>query len=53
MKYQVRNMVGTLIKIGSLKYECSIINDIFKDVKYKKYVSCAKREGLYLVSVDY
>ena len=53
MKYQVRNMVGTLIKIGSLKYECSIINDIFKDVRYKKYVSCAKREGLYLVSVDY
>lgn len=53
MKYQVRNMVGTLIKVGALKYESSIIVSILSDERYKKYVACAKREGLYLVSVDY
>jgi tRNA pseudouridine38-40 synthase len=48
MKYQVRNMVGTLIKIGLNKLDIDIIEKIFNDDSYKKYVYTAKPEGLYL-----
>ena len=53
MKYQVRNMVGTLIKIGALKLPVSIIYDIFNDEKKKKFVYTAPACGLYLVNVKY
>lgn len=53
MKYQVRNMVGTLIKIGLGKLESDIIKKIFDDSAKEKYVYTAKSEGLYLVDVRY
>lgn len=53
MKYQVRNMVGTLIRIGLGKLEPSIIERIFNDTENEKYVCTAKSEGLYLVDVSY
>ena len=53
MKYQVRNMVGTLIKIGSNKLDPDIISKILTDKKYKKYVYTAKPQGLYLEIVNY
>lgn len=53
MKYQVRNMVGTLIKIGSGKLEENIIKEILNDASKRKYVYTAKAEGLYLVEVKY
>ena len=51
MKYQVRNMVGTLIKIGQNKLEGDIINKILTNDHYKKYVYTAKPQGLYLESI--
>ncbi len=53
MKYQVRNMVGTLLKIGMNKLEEDIIQKIFKDDSLAKYVSTIKAEGLYLEQVLY
>lgn len=53
MKYQVRNMVGTLFKIGKGKLELGIVEKIFNDENYSKYVSTIRREGLYLESVEY
>jgi len=53
MKYQVRNMVGTLIKIGQNKLEPNIILEIFEDFSKNKFVTTAKPEGLYLESVVY
>ena len=53
MKYQVRNMVGTLIKIGLKKLDQDIIKDIFNDCSLEKYVFTAPSEGLYLVNVKY
>ena len=53
MKYQVRNMVGTLIKVGLGKLEPNIVEEIFNNVKNEKYVYTAKSEGLYLVDVCY
>ncbi len=53
MKYQVRNMVGTLIKIGSNKLEIDIIDKIFKNYELRKKIWTAKPEGLYLESVIY
>lgn len=53
MKYQVRNMVGTLIKIGQGKLDENIIDLIFSDPNYSKHVLTAKSEGLYLDEVFY
>ena len=53
MKYQVRNMVGTLIKIGNNKLDPDIIKKILSDKKYMKYVYTAKAQGLYLEKVNY
>jgi len=53
MKYQVRNMVGTLIKVGNGKIESNEISNIFKDPNKKNIVSTAKPEGLYLIDVCY
>ena len=53
MKYQVRNMVGTLIKIGSGKLEADIIKKLLRNEALEKYVFTAKPEGLYLEEVSY
>ena len=53
MKYQVRNMVGTLFKVGKGKLELGIVDKIFKDETYKKYITTIKREGLYLENIEY
>lgn len=53
MKYQVRNMVGTLIKIGKGKLESSIIKELLDGTKDEKYIYTAKPEGLYLIEVSY
>lgn len=53
MKYQVRNMVGTLIKIGKDKLEATAIKEILEDVSKRNLVSTAKPEGLYLIDVKY
>ena len=53
MKYQVRNMVGTLIRIGNGKYEEDIIDKIFADESNQKFVYTAKSEGLYLENIEY
>lgn len=53
MKYQVRNMVGLLIKIGQGKLDPEIINEIFDDFNKKKVITTAKAQGLYLKEVIY
>ena len=53
MKYQVRNMVGTLIKIGKGKIDVDSIKKIFEDANNKKMIMTAKSEGLYLEEVSY
>lgn len=53
MKYQVRNMVGTLIKVGKGKLPNSIVGDIFNDSSLKKHVYTAPPQGLYLTDILY
>lgn len=53
MKYQVRNMVGVLFKIGKGKLSNGIVNDIFNDFSLSKVVTTIKREGLYLDNIEY
>ena len=53
MKYQVRNMVGLLIAIGSGKKEVSDVEKIIKAKDRTKSVKTANPEGLYLKKVWY
>lgn len=53
MKYQVRNMVGILIKIGEEKLQPKIVNQIFEDYSMRKLIVTAKPEGLSLINVKY
>lgn len=53
MKYQVRNMVGLLIAIGSNKKEVSDITKIIEAKDRAKSVKTAAAEGLYLKKVWY
>ena len=53
MKYQVRNMVGTLVKIGNGKLNVDFIKNVFLDNTLKKYITTIKPEGLYLVDIEY
>lgn len=53
MQYQVRNMVGTLMKVGKNKIEPKVIKNILDDSNYKNFVYCAPPEGLCLEKVDY
>lgn len=53
MKYQVRNMVGLLIAIGSNKKEVSDVDKIIKAKDRTKSVKTASPEGLYLKKVWY
>lgn len=53
MKYQVRNMVGVLLKIGSGKLSINSVKEIFDGTLDKKVVTTAKSCGLYLKEVVY
>ena len=53
MKYQVRNMVGVLFKVGKGKLESGVIKEIFDDNTLSKYITTVKREGLYLDDIIY
>ena len=53
MKYQVRNMVGTLIKIGKGKLESNVIEELLASDNNRKVVTTAPSCGLYLVKVEY
>ena len=53
MKYQVRNMVGILFKVGKGKLENGIVDAIFKDNSLSKNITTIKREGLYLDKIEY
>lgn len=53
LKYQVRNMVGTLISIGEKKKEPKIIVNIINNKNRKKADRTANPEGLYLSNVWY
>ncbi len=53
MKYQVRNMVGVLFKVGNGKLEPGIVNKIFDDFNMAKVVTTMRREGLYLDKIEY
>lgn len=53
MKYQVRNMVGLLIAVGSHKKEVSDVQKIIEAKDRTKSVKTAAAEGLYLKKVWY
>ena len=53
LKYQIRNMVGTLIRIGEGKMDPSIIKNILESKDRGKAGRTAPPEGLYLVRVNY
>lgn len=53
LKYQVRNMVGALIRIGEKKVEPSIIPALLEKKDRKAAYLCAPPEGLTLVDVKY
>ena len=53
MQYQIRYMVGTLIKIGKGKFEPIIIKKLLKNQDNQNIVYCAPANGLCLVEVKY
>jgi tRNA pseudouridine38-40 synthase len=53
MRYQVRNMVGTLIEIGRGKKKSTDIIDILEAKDRRKAGITASPSGLYLKNVDY
>ena len=53
LRYQVRNMVGILSKVGQEKIEPSMVKEILESKSRKKNGVTAPAEGLYLVNVTY
>lgn len=53
MKYQVRNMVGVLIKIGSGKLTTDSVKNILNGTMDKSRITTVKGSGLYLKEVVY
>lgn len=53
LKYQVRNMVGTLIKIGEEKINPNVIPSLLEKKDRRCASLCAPAEGLTLISVSY
>ena len=53
MRYQIRNMVGILIKVGNNKIDVSKVKSILDSKSRKKDGVTAKAEGLYLTNVSY
>ena len=52
-KYQIRSMVGTLVRIGEGKIDKGYIDELLKLVSLKNKVYTIGAEGLYLVKVEY
>lgn len=53
LKYQVRNMVGLLIKIGEGKYPFDVVPNMLLLKDRKKASICAPAEGLTLINIKY
>ena len=53
LKYQIRNMVGTLIAIGEEKIKPDDIKCLFKKRDRRSAYLCAPAEGLTLLDVEY
>lgn len=53
LKYQVRNMVGLLIKVGEHKIEPIEVKNILDSLDRNKAGKTAPSEGLYLIDVAY
>lgn len=53
LRYQVRNMVGILIRVGEGKLSANDLKKILESKDRTKSGKTAPAEGLYLVSVDY
>lgn len=53
LKYQVRNMVGMLMKIGEEKISPDVIPSLFEKKDRRCASLCAPAEGLTLASVEY
>lgn len=53
LKYQIRNMVGLLIKIGERKFDSCLIPDVIDKKDRKAIGLTAPAEGLTLVRVNY
>ena len=53
LKYQVRNMVGALIKVGEEKLDANSIKNIMESKDRKKASICAPANGLTLIDVSY
>ncbi len=53
LRYQVRNMVGILIKVGTGKIKKEVVKEILESKTRGKNGVTARAEGLYLVSVEY
>ena len=53
LRYQVRNMVGVLIKVGENKISPETVEKILESKDREKAGKTAPAEGLYLISVKY
>jgi len=53
LRYQVRNMVGILFKVGQKKIDPVMVKEILESKSRKKNGVTAPAEGLYLVNVIY
>ncbi len=53
LRYQVRNMVGILLKVGQEKIEPQTVKKILASKSRKENGATAPAEGLYLVNVKY
>ncbi len=53
LRYQVRNMVGILIRVGENKLEPKQIKDIIESKDRTKSGKTAPAEGLYLTDIEY
>lgn len=53
LRYQVRNMVGILLKVGQEKVEVTHVKEILDSKSRKKEGQTAPSNGLYLVKVSY
>lgn len=53
LKYQVRNMVGVLIKVGQESIKPDMIPSLFEKKDRKQAFICAPAEGLTLVNIEY
>ncbi len=53
LRYQVRNMVGILIKVGENKIEPKEVNEIIESKDRSKSGKTAPPQGLYLFDVEY